>query len=37
VEMGAYEEMEKELNAHLNKELGRKIIGEGKLLDFTKE
>lgn len=36
-EMGAYAEMEKELNAHLNKELGRKIIGEGKLLDFTKE
>ena len=37
IEISPYEEMEKELNSHLMKVLGRKPIGEGDLLNFVKE
>lgn len=37
IEISPYEEMEKDLNAHLKKLLGRPLIGEGKLLDFDKK
>ena len=37
INISPYEEMEKDLNDHLNKVMGRKIIGEGKLLDFDKK
>jgi hypothetical protein len=37
IEISPYEEMEKDLNAHLMKVMGRKIIGEGDLLSFYKE
>jgi len=37
IEISPYEEMEKDLNAHLNKVLGRKVIGEGDLLTFIKD
>ena len=36
IEISPYEEMEKDLNAHLMKVMGRKIIGEGDLLSFDK-
>lgn len=37
IEISPYEEMEKDLNAHLMKIMGRKIIGEGNLLSFDKK
>ena len=37
IESSPYEEMEKDLNAHLTKIMGRKIIGEGDLLCFDKK
>ena len=37
IEISPYEEMEKHLNAHLMKVMGRKIIGEGNLLSFDKK
>ena len=37
IDLSPYEEMEKNLNAHLKKVLGRNLIGEGDLLSFYKE
>ena len=37
IDISPYEEMEKDLNAHLMKVMGRKIIGEGDLLCFDKK
>jgi hypothetical protein len=37
IEISPYEEMEKDLNAHLMKVMGRKIIGERDLLSFNKK
>jgi hypothetical protein len=37
IEISPYEEQEKDLNAHLMKVMGRKIIGEGDLLSIDKK
>jgi hypothetical protein len=37
IEISPYEEMENDLNAHLIKIMGRKIIGAGDLLSFDKK
>ena len=37
IEISPYEEMEKTLNAHLNKVMGRKIIGDGDLMNIYKK